>query len=173
MDYYHDYERCPTEEEETQKSLPPSATTTIRNNLNKSSSSNEQADSADDNHHDQDDEIVMTTELSPSPSPSPPTAAGGVLQPQILNDDIKLAIVFVSMVIVGTVVSVLNKLVAIPLYNYPNFLNVFGIIAYFLLCLICTVPIAIFGSSITQEQYQFPKRTFAIMAILDTISSSL
>lgn len=99
-----------------------------------------------------------------------------------VNNDIKLGIVFGLMVIIGTIVSVLNKLVAVPLYNYPNFLNVFGIIAYFILCLICTlvgvtVSKLFFSgssrSSITREQYEFPKRTFAIMAILDTLSSSL
>lgn len=90
-----------------------------------------------------------------------------------LSDDFKLGIAFVLMVIVGTATSVLSKLVAIPLYNYPNFINIFNLVLYLVVCFGYIIPMTKFGTLITKEQMQFPKRSFALMGALDTLSISV
>jgi hypothetical protein len=62
---------------------------------------------------------------------------------------------------------------AIPLYNYPNFLNLFSLLVYVILCFAYIIAVSNFGTSITAEQTQVPKRTFALFGLLDTLSISM
>lgn len=48
--------------------------------------------------------------------------------------DSKLVIVFALLVIFGAGNAVFGKLQAVPMYNYPNFLNLFGVALYVPIC---------------------------------------
>lgn len=48
--------------------------------------------------------------------------------------DGKLVIVFGLLVIFGAANVVFGKLQAVPMYNYPNFLNLFGVALYVPIC---------------------------------------
>lgn len=138
------------------------------------------------------------------------------LEQKTAEDNLKLALIFISMVLVGTGVSVFGKLVvsdeasrsalekpsalrddtfginharklnfsfffttltlpmsqAIPLYNYPNFLNLYSVVLYVAVTFVYVMFMMIrYGDEvITLEQRQIPKRTFAIFGLLDTLS---
>jgi len=86
-------------------------------------------------------------------------------------DDTKtLIIVFVSMVFVGLGNKVFNKLMTIPMYNYPNFLNLLTSFVYIPVCFAYIIPMAQNGY-IPPEQFEVPKKTFAIMGALDALAS--
>lgn len=121
--------------------------------------------------HENNNEVIARTdeneeEESTAAAAAPPADA-----------DVKLGIAFVSLVIIGTANSVLRKLVAIPLYNYPNFINMFNLVLYLIVCFSYIMFVTKFigppSSSITAEQMQFPKRSFALMGLLDTLSISM
>ena len=61
---------------------------------------------------------------------------------------------------------------AIPMYNYPNFLNLFSIVVYIVMTFVYVMFMMIrYGDEvITPEQRQIPKRTFAVFGLLDTLS---
>ncbi|KAL3938982.1 MAG: hypothetical protein SGBAC_006218 [Bacillariaceae sp.] len=61
---------------------------------------------------------------------------------------------------------------AIPLYNYPNFLNLYSVVLYVAVTFVYVMFMMIrYGDEvITLEQRQIPKRTFAIFGLLDTLS---
>lgn len=80
-------------------------------------------------------------------------------------------IVFVLLVFFGSGNAVLNKLSAIPMYNYPNFLNLWGTLIYIPLCFGYIWPMIVFGSAITPDQLKLSKRPFAIMGALDCMAS--
>jgi len=89
------------------------------------------------------------------------------------SGDAKLMLVFVLLVIFGSGNTVLNKLAAIPMYNYPNFLNLWGTLLYIPLCFGYVWPMTRFGTAITPEQLALPKRPFAIMGALDCMTSMM
>jgi len=86
--------------------------------------------------------------------------------------NLKLALIFISVVLIGTAISVLGKLVAIPMYNYPNFLNLYSIVVYVgvAFAYVTFMMIRYGNQVITPEQQQIPKRTFAVFGLLDTLS---
>ena len=61
---------------------------------------------------------------------------------------------------------------AIPMYNYPNFLNLYSIVLYIAVTSVYVMFLMIrYGDEvITPEQRQIPKRTFAVFGLLDTLS---
>jgi drug/metabolite transporter (DMT)-like permease len=68
------------------------------------------------------------------------------------------------------------KLQAIPMYNYPIFLNLFVNILFIPICFAYIIPVARYGlfqNSITQEQMDMPKRPFLVMGALDCLATSL
>ncbi|CAM9867500.1 unnamed protein product [Phaeothamnion confervicola] len=73
------------------------------------------------------------------------------------------------MVLVGVGNKVLQKLETIPMYNYPNFLNLFTTFAYIPFSFAYIIPMVRYGTAITPEQRAVPKRVFVVMAILDGI----
>lgn len=85
---------------------------------------------------------------------------------------LKLSSIFVGTVLMGTAISVLRKLVAIPMYNYPNFLNLYSIVLYVGVALAYVTFMIIRNGDqvITLEQRRIPKRTFAVFGLLDTLS---
>mmetsp|Transcript_800 Transcript_800/g.1266 ORF Transcript_800/g.1266 Transcript_800/m.1266 type:complete len:533 (-) Transcript_800:59-1657(-) len=92
------------------------------------------------------------------------------------SNDFKLTVAFFLMVLMGTLNSILYKLVAIPFYNYPNFLNVFGIFAFTAALFVYIIPVSRFGwfnNIISPEQLALSKRPFAIMGGLDCIATTM
>lgn len=85
------------------------------------------------------------------------------------KDGKALAIAFVSMVFVGLGNKVFNKLMTIPMYNYPNFLNLLTSFVYIPVCFAYIIPMAKYGY-IPEEQFQVPKKTFAVMGALDAMA---
>eukprot|EP00946_MAST-07B_sp_MAST-7B-sp1_P005121 g5121.t1 len=78
-----------------------------------------------------------------------------------------LALSFILMVVVGLG----NKLFQIfetgPMHNYPFFLNFLATFIYVPVSFLYILPMQRYGSAITKEQTQIPKRLFAVMGILD------
>ena len=90
--------------------------------------------------------------------------------------DSKLLLVFALLVVFGAANVVFGKLQAVPMYNYPNFLNLFGVLLYIPLTFAYIIPVARFGllnNAITAEQIALPKRPFAIMGCLDCIATMM
>jgi drug/metabolite transporter (DMT)-like permease len=85
------------------------------------------------------------------------------------NNDTNLMIAFVLMVFVGLGNKVFNKLMTIPMYNYPNFLNLLTSFVYIPVCFAYIIPMSAYGY-IPEEQFEVPKRKFAIMGALDGIA---
>ncbi len=85
-------------------------------------------------------------------------------------DNKTLAAVFIGMVVVGLGNKVFNKLMTIPMYNYPNFLNLLTSFVYIPVCFSYIIPMAKYGY-IPQEQFEVPKKSFAIMGALDALAS--
>jgi hypothetical protein len=50
------------------------------------------------------------------------------------QDSKKLLLVFAGLVVFGSLNAVFGKLQAVPMYNYPNFLNLFGVALYVPIC---------------------------------------
>jgi hypothetical protein len=91
---------------------------------------------------------------------------------EMTKDDKKenaLLIAFVSMVLVGLGNKVFNKLMTIPMYNYPNFLNLLTTFVYIPVCFAYIIPMSHYGH-IPPEQFEVPKKTFAIMGALDAMA---
>lgn len=68
------------------------------------------------------------------------------------------------------------KLQAIPMYNYPNFLNLFVNLLFIPICFAYIIPVARFGwfqNAITQEQLDMPRRPFVVMGALDCLATSM
>ena len=69
------------------------------------------------------------------------------------------------------VVGLGNKLFQIfetgPMHNYPFFLNFLATFIYVPVSFLYILPMQRYGSAITKEQTQIPKRLFAVMGILD------
>lgn len=86
---------------------------------------------------------------------------------------IKLLLSFVLLLFSGTGTVVSMKLQAVPMYNYPNFLNLLCHFCYIPLCFLYIVPMIRYGSSITPEQIASSRKPFMIMGALDCLASTL
>eukprot|EP01038_Epipyxis_sp_PR26KG_P015628 gene15628-21124_t len=85
------------------------------------------------------------------------------------KDGTTLMVVFVSMVVIGLGNKVFNKLMTIPMHNYPNFLNLLTTFIYVPVCFSYIIPMAHYGY-IPKEQLQLPKKNFAVMGGLDAMA---
>lgn len=103
-------------------------------------------------------------EVTDTSSPDAPPASE--------SDSTKLAVTFVAFVAAGALFQVSAKLQAISMYNYPNALNVYGCVLFVILCFAYIIPAARYGV-IPREQLVASKRPFAIMAVFDTLSSTM
>lgn len=88
------------------------------------------------------------------------------------KDSKTLMFAFLGMVVIGLGNKVFNKLMTIPMRNYPNFLNLLTSFVYIPVCFAYIIPMARYGY-IPEEQFQVPKRTFAIMGALDAMAGLL
>lgn len=92
------------------------------------------------------------------------------------SDDKKLLITFLLMVIIGTINKIFQKLQAIPMYNYPNTLNLLQNFIYVPLCFIYILPVqrySLLNNAIPNEVQRMNKRPFVIMGLLDCITCLL
>jgi drug/metabolite transporter (DMT)-like permease len=92
------------------------------------------------------------------------------------STDCKLMVAFMSLIIVGTANTVLNKLQAVPLYNYPNFTNLFGNFLFIPILFVYIIPAYRYGwfqQSITQDQWKMSLRPFAVMGALDCVAGMM
>lgn len=90
--------------------------------------------------------------------------------------DFKLIIAFFGLVIAGTANTVLNKLQAVPLYNYPNFINTFGNLLFIPITFAYILPAYRYGwfnQSITRTQWKMSLQPFAIMGALDCVAGMM
>lgn len=85
------------------------------------------------------------------------------------KDNKALTLVFLAMVGIGLGNKVFNKLMTIPMYNYPNFLNLLTSFVYVPVCFAYIIPMSYYGH-IPKEQFEVPKKTFAVMGALDALA---
>jgi hypothetical protein len=85
------------------------------------------------------------------------------------KDNKQLAIFFGLMVFVGLGNKIMQKLMTIPMHNYPNFLNLLTTAMYVPVCFAYIIPMARKGV-IPKEQLELPKKPFAVMGGLDAIA---
>lgn len=81
----------------------------------------------------------------------------------------ELLIYFCLMVFVGLGNKIFNKLETIPMYNYPNFLNMLTTAVFVPCCFAYIIPAARKGW-IPKEQLEMPKKPFAVMGGLDAMA---
>ncbi|CAM9327453.1 unnamed protein product [Scytosiphon promiscuus] len=87
-----------------------------------------------------------------------------------------LLLSFAAMVFVSVANKVFQKarrgsyLETIPMYNYPNFLNLFTTFVYIPTSFAYIIPMLRYGNAITPEQTSVPKKVFAVMGALDGLS---
>ena len=62
------------------------------------------------------------------------------------------------------------RLMYIPLYNYPLFVNILTTAVYIPVSFAYIIPMIQYGNQITKEQQAFPKKNFAVMGFLDGIA---
>ena len=80
-----------------------------------------------------------------------------------------LIFIFVMFVIFGSANAIFGKLSAIPMYNYPNFFNIWICILFVVLCYTYIAPAVYLFNAIPREQFKLSKRPFAVMGILDCL----
>ena len=85
------------------------------------------------------------------------------------KDGKMLAIVFVAMIFVGLGNKVFQKLMTIPMRNYPNFLNLLTTFVYLPTSFAYIIP-SIKSGRIPKEQAEMPKKPFFVMGFLDAIA---
>ena len=66
-------------------------------------------------------------------------------KPPVILCNFKLLLSFAGLVIFGSANSISLKLQAIPMYNYPNFLNLFTNLLYIPICFLYIIPAARYG----------------------------
>lgn len=88
----------------------------------------------------------------------------------IVKKDGKLMFIFIMFVIFGSANVVFGKLSAIPMYNYPNFFNIWICFLFVLLCYTYIIPAVYLFDAIPREQFKLSKRPFAVMGMLDCLS---
>ena len=77
------------------------------------------------------------------------------------------------MLVVGSGNKIFQKLQTLPMYNYPNFLNLLTTFFYIPLSFAYIIPVAKYGllnKTITPEQLALPKKPFAVMGFLDCLA---
>ncbi|KAL3795523.1 hypothetical protein HJC23_009236 [Cyclotella cryptica] len=92
------------------------------------------------------------------------------------KNETKLLLSFFLMLIIGTLNKIFQKLQAIPMYNYPNSLNLLQNFVYVPLCFIYIIPVAKFGllgNAIPTEVSKMSKKPFVIMGLLDCVTCLL
>ncbi|CAM9732854.1 unnamed protein product [Sphacelaria rigidula] len=113
------------------------------------------------------DEYLMLREVSGEFPPADEDAARSFI---VKRRQRGLLFSFVAMVFVSLANKVFQKLETIPMYNYPNFLNLFTTFMYIPFSFAYIIPMVRYGSSITPEQTRVPKKVFAVMGALDALS---
>lgn len=88
------------------------------------------------------------------------------------KDSTALLIVFLLMVVVGLGNKIFQKLMTIPMHNYPNFLNVLTTFVFLPVCFAYIVP-AVRSGLIPKKQTDLPKLNFLIMGGLDGVAGVL
>lgn len=73
------------------------------------------------------------------------------------------------MVFIGLGNKIFNKLMTIPMHNYPNFLNLLTTSMYVPVCFAYIIPMARMGK-IPEEQLKLPYKPFAVMGALDAVA---
>mmetsp|Transcript_18860 Transcript_18860/g.66646 ORF Transcript_18860/g.66646 Transcript_18860/m.66646 type:complete len:493 (-) Transcript_18860:147-1625(-) len=81
-----------------------------------------------------------------------------------------LIISFLAMVLVGLGNKVFQVLEVIPMYNYPLFVNLFTTLIYIPVSWAYITPMIKYGTLITPEALAVPKKTFAVMGLLDSVA---
>lgn len=76
---------------------------------------------------------------------------------------------FILMVGVGLGNKIFQKLQTIPMSNYPNYLNLMTTFVYIPASFAYIIPMMRYGR-ISQEELNVPKKTFAVMGVLDGIA---
>lgn len=90
----------------------------------------------------------------------------------------RLWLVFLLMVVSGVSNVVLAKLQALPMYNYPTFLNIYANLMYIIMSFCYILPASTFGwfnNSIprTHLSSMLRKKPFLVMGFLDAISAAM
>ncbi len=116
-----------------------------------------------ENKENKEDRIVSATSESPTLQNTKTNTARLV----------KLVLSFILLLISGTCTVVFMKLQAIPMYNYPNFLNLFCHFCYIPLSFLYIIPMIRYGTRITAEQIAMSRTPFLIMGALDCLASTL
>lgn len=94
---------------------------------------------------------------------------GGVVGMNKKKDSRLLLITFVLMLFIGLGNKIFQKLMTLPMRNYPNFLNLLTCFIFIPVCFAYIIPAARTGL-IPKEQTEMPKRPFAIMGGLDAVA---
>ena len=92
------------------------------------------------------------------------------------KNDLRLLVTFLLLVVVGTARAVLQKLQAIPMYNYANTLNLQANLVYVIACFAYIIPVTrlkLFGEAIPQQVATMNKKQFTTMGMLDCITCTL
>mmetsp|Transcript_25756 Transcript_25756/g.53842 ORF Transcript_25756/g.53842 Transcript_25756/m.53842 type:complete len:569 (+) Transcript_25756:59-1765(+) len=92
------------------------------------------------------------------------------------HQETKLLITFILIVVIGTANKIFQKLQAIPMYNYPNTLNLLINFVYVPLCFAYILPVSRYGllnNAIPAEVTTMSKSPFVIMGLLDCITCML
>jgi len=92
------------------------------------------------------------------------------------HDNAKLLLSFFLMLIVGTFNKIFQKLQAIPMYNYPNSLNLLQNFIYVPLCFLYILPVSTFGlfnNAIPHEVSSMNKKPFIVLGLLDCVTCLL
>lgn len=74
-----------------------------------------------------------------------PDEEASALSDDKADDTRMLVTVFIGMVFIGLGNKVFNKLMTIPMYNYPNFLNLLTSFVYIPVCFAYIIPMAKYG----------------------------
>lgn len=92
------------------------------------------------------------------------------------SNDVKLLLSFLLMVVIGTLNKIFQKLQAIPMYNYPNSLNLLQNFIYVPLCFLYILPVSYYGlfhNAIPPQISTMNKRPFILLGFLDCITCLL
>lgn len=76
---------------------------------------------------------------------------------------------FIAMIFIGLGNKIFQKLQTIPMYNYPNFLNLWTTFVYIPASFVYIIPMARAGK-ISDEQLNMNKRPFLVMGGLDALA---
>ena len=105
--------------------------------------------------------------------PPPPSGTGAADdQARAAHRGRMLVLSFCAMVVVGLGNKLFQKLMTLPMHNYPNFLNLLTTFCYIPLSFAYIIPAAASGR-IDAQQLRLPKRPFAVMGLLDAIAGIL